>query len=390
MGQKPSRSDPSDGNFDRRAAHRLSKGKMKKDDIQLGASSIHQMEATLPMPPESEVDEKFSKMVEELGLSQALMHDLTTEKKWMIYCSRMQDIASGPPTSNAEHYIQAVSDISQRLSQGTTEEADSEDNIKLANDLRTDLRTQPIKFVEKFIKHKGLECLLNFLMQMNLDVRQSQLHYVIIACIKALMNNQKGRAHVLAHPVGIKIVAQSMKTHNVKIKIQVLEILGAVCLVPGGHKKVLEAMEEFHEFAVERARFQTIVLDLYGSLEDGHDPSSLQIAIMSFINALISFKAGEESLEMRMHLRYEFLMLGIEPILNKLRELNIGQLNKHLSIFDLVRGDDEREMATRLGIPDIEPNVIDSVASALIHRTKYSPAQDYLRSALNHLCLLQG
>ena len=31
---------------------------------------------------------------------------------------------------------------------------------------------------------------------------------------------QKGRAHVLAHPVGIKIVAQSMKTHNVKIKIQ--------------------------------------------------------------------------------------------------------------------------------------------------------------------------
>ena len=36
----------------------------------------------------------------------------------------------------------------------------------------------------------------------------------------------------------------------------VLEILGAVCLVPGGHKKVLEAMEEFHEFAVERARFQ--------------------------------------------------------------------------------------------------------------------------------------
>ena len=137
----------------------------------------------------------------------------------------------------------------------------------------------------------------------------------------------------------------------------VLEILGAVCLVPGGHKKVLEAMEEFHEFAVERARFQvlscskggvqvewgrrdtwwsgvgggdvvewggrrtwwngmgggrggegwerdmvfhnaalfhqTIVWDLYDSLEGVQDPSSLQIAIMSFINALISFKAGE-------------------------------------------------------------------------------------------------
>ena len=38
---------------------------------------------------------------------------------------------------------------------------------------------------------------------------------------------------------------------------------------------------------------QTIVWDLYNSLEDVRDPSSLQIAIMSFINALISFKAGE-------------------------------------------------------------------------------------------------
>ena len=38
---------------------------------------------------------------------------------------------------------------------------------------------------------------------------------------------------------------------------------------------------------------QTIVWDLYDSLEGVQDPSSLQIAIMSFINALISFKAGE-------------------------------------------------------------------------------------------------
>ena len=69
MGQKGSRPEPSEGNFDRRAAHRLSKGKMKKDDIQLGAASIHQMEATLPMPSEVEVDEKFSRMVVSVGCS---------------------------------------------------------------------------------------------------------------------------------------------------------------------------------------------------------------------------------------------------------------------------------------------------------------------------------
>lgn len=38
-------------------------------------------------------------------------------------------------------------------------------------------------------------------------------------------------------------------------QIAVLEILGAVCLVPGGHRKVLEAMLHYQRFAAERTRF---------------------------------------------------------------------------------------------------------------------------------------
>lgn len=49
---------------------------------------------------------------------------------------------------------------------------------------------------------------------------------------------QTGRAHVLAHPASIDLIAQSLDTENVKTKVAALEILGAVCLVPGGHKKV--------------------------------------------------------------------------------------------------------------------------------------------------------
>ena len=35
-----------------------------------------------------------------------------------------------------------------------------------------------------------------------------------------------------------------------------LEILGAVCLVPGGHQRVMSAIDEFTTFAYERTRFQ--------------------------------------------------------------------------------------------------------------------------------------
>lgn len=65
MGQKGSRPDrESEPPLSRRAPSRISKGRMKKDDIILGqGNTMHRMEATLPMPTEDEVNEKFTKMV---------------------------------------------------------------------------------------------------------------------------------------------------------------------------------------------------------------------------------------------------------------------------------------------------------------------------------------
>lgn len=67
---------------------------------------------------------------------------------------------------------------------------------------------------------------------------------------------QTGRSHVLAHETAINTIAQSLATENAKTKTAALEILGAVCLVPGGHKKVLDAMTHYQEFSFERSRFQ--------------------------------------------------------------------------------------------------------------------------------------
>jgi Diaphanous FH3 Domain./Diaphanous GTPase-binding Domain. len=61
---------------------------------------------------------------------------------------------------------------------------------------------------------------------------------------------------VLGYPGAIDIIAQSLSTENIKTKIAVLEILGAVCLIPGGHKKVLDAMSHYQRFCNERSRFQ--------------------------------------------------------------------------------------------------------------------------------------
>ena len=82
------------------------------------------------------------------------------------------------------------------------------------------------------------------------------VHHLYCSILYCVYGWQQGRANVLAHPEGINVIAQSLSCDSLRTKIAVLEILGAVCLVPGGHKKVLEAMLHFQKFAHERTRFQ--------------------------------------------------------------------------------------------------------------------------------------
>ena len=49
---------------------------------------------------------------------------------------------------------------------------------------------------------------------------------------------------------------------------------------------------------------------------------------MSFINAVLNYGAGRENYEFRIHLRYELLLLGIEPIITKLKKHENETLNR--------------------------------------------------------------
>lgn len=77
--------------------------------------------------------------------------------------------------------------------------------------------------------------------------------------------------------------------------------------------QVLEAMVHFQKYAGERARFQSVVNELDRSTGAYRDDLGVKTAIMSFVNAVLNYGPGEESLEFRLHLRYELLMLGIQP-----------------------------------------------------------------------------
>uniref|UniRef100_A0A8C1SMD6 Dishevelled associated activator of morphogenesis 2 n=1 Tax=Cyprinus carpio TaxID=7962 RepID=A0A8C1SMD6_CYPCA len=232
-------------------------------------------------------------------------------------------------TSWPDYYIDRINSMAAALEKPTSQTYDE----------------SPFRFVTRFIELDGLTCLLNFLKSMDYETSESRIHTSIIGCIKALMNNSQGRAHVLAHPQSINTISQSLRQDNIKTKVAVLEILGAVCLVPDGHRKVLQGMAHYQKYAAERTRFQSLLNELDRSTGHYRDEVNLKTAIMSFINAVLNAGVGEDSLEFRLHLRYEFLMLGIQPVIEKLRSHDNATLDRHLDFFEIVRNEDELELA---------------------------------------------
>lgn len=71
----------------------------------------------------------------------------------------------------------------------------------------------------RFIEIQGLEFIFKFLDKMDYDYRSSVIHTAVIGCIKAVMNNSHGRAHVMTHPKAIRIITQSLSCDNTKAKI---------------------------------------------------------------------------------------------------------------------------------------------------------------------------
>ncbi|XP_017096188.2 disheveled-associated activator of morphogenesis 1 isoform X2 [Drosophila bipectinata] len=356
---------------------------------------------TPTMPSVDELDSKFAELVEELDLTapnKEAMLSLPAQKKWQIYCSRKLPLETGegpdavavmqPPT--AEYYIEKLKELHISPEDSPSHELGNrlDGHAAFVDALKTALRTSTHSFVLRFVELDGLPALLNLLRQLDIRVTNSMLHTSLIGCIKALMNNSMGRAHVLAHPTAIDTIARSLVADNIRTKIAALEILGAVCLVPGGHRKVLQAMLTFQEFAAERTRFQSIVNDLDRSTYGYRDNVNLKTALMSFVNAVLNYGPGQENLEFRLHLRYEFLMLGIQPVIDKLRTHENETLDRHLDFFEMVRAEDEKEFARRFNEEHVDTKSAGSMFELLRRKLSHSPAYPHMLSMLQHMLLL--
>jgi dishevelled associated activator of morphogenesis len=128
--------------------------------------------------------------------------------------------------------------------------------------------------------------------------------------------------------------------------------------------------------------------DLDRSTGSYYNETNLKLAIMSLINALVNYGAGEEQLEFRLHLRFEFLMLGIDKVIEKLRKYENETLDRHLDFFEMVRSEDDKELSRKFSNESIDAESAISMFDLLKRKLNYSPAYPHFLSLLQHLLLL--
>ncbi|ORY14842.1 actin-binding FH2 [Neocallimastix californiae] len=184
-----------------------------------------------------------------------------------------------------------------------------------------------------------IKCLKSFI--------NNKLEELYIICLKSFMNNKIGLRAIIETPESLLTITMSLQSSSSKTQTLVLDILSAVCLI--AHDYALQAYTDYSEQIGEFNRFETVVHCLEKTLHHKNekneiaaakDSKDLQLACLSFINCIID---GAKEVEFRMQIRYEFLKLGIENIIDKISETSDKYVRTQIEVFkERMESDDEQ------------------------------------------------
>ncbi|KAI8815088.1 hypothetical protein BJ742DRAFT_782312 [Cladochytrium replicatum] len=337
----------------------------------------------VPMPPPFEIQTMLELLMEDLNLTEEkklVLRQLNDERKWLMLQQHLGERYRDSSTVAVQTEIAEIAKLNEKPDR------------ELLRNLGVSLRSRPIRWISNFVENGGLNALLQNLKTLEDNNRHDEIEELYIKCLKSLMNNKIGLSAVLDTELSLNIIALSLRSPSPRTRALVLEIFGAVCLIPGGHRCVLEAMDSLAERAGTRFRFEYVVYVLWLSSQGlSQQEKELQVASMSFINAVIVGGPGV-NLEFRMHLRYEFLQLGLMQLIDSIGSLENDLLQTQIDVWIAGLEADEEEMAAKfdpdsLPIDDIMENT-DELFAAICRSMKFTSCWGPFNSMLRHILLL--
>ncbi|EYB91861.1 hypothetical protein Y032_0201g1746 [Ancylostoma ceylanicum] len=340
----------------------------------------------LELLDEGKLEKDFENFVEECGLSEERRADLRT------YSKEKKLIMLNNQTFRQEE------DCDKLISVLRAYEKDSAElvapSVSTLQDIAITLRTQCSSFIEQFVEAEGVRLLSNLLLRCQHGPGREPQTLCLLGAFRALLNSTKGRAAVLQHPDALLAIARAIDINDCKCKIVAVEILSGLCFVPeDGHRQVLTALTQLSPILGERTRFQTLVSDLHKRFHSERETDRARIAILGLINALLRTGHAESSLEFRVHLRCEFLMLGMAQAAAMIRGSASNRLQDHLDLFEMMRKEDEIVLSGGNSEDSGASSPVNfesasGIAEALHSKLRSSPAHPHFMSLLQHLFMV--
>ncbi|KAJ3096868.1 hypothetical protein HDU97_005466 [Phlyctochytrium planicorne] len=350
-----------------------------QNPVPIPASMAMYNVSDVPMPPVEAVQTMLELLMEDLNLTEEkkqVLRMLSNERKWIMLQQHLGERYRDGASQTTQQDIQEI----QRLRTSPDKE--------LLTNLVVSLRSRPIRWISNFIDNGGLSILLDNLKALEDENRHDDFEELYIKCLKSLMNNKIGLSAVLDYDESLNIIALCLRSPSARTRALVLEIFGAVCLIPGGHRCVLDGMDALQEIAGMRFRFEIVVHSLWQSCQ-GSTPldKELQVASMSFINAVICGGPGV-NLEFRMHLRYEFLQLGLMQLIDKIAFIENDLLQTQIDVWIAGLEADEEESFAKVDADVINIDDPEDIFHALMQSMNISSCLAPFSSILKHILLL--
>lgn len=242
--------------------------------------------------------------------------------------------------------------------------------------------------------------------------------YDIAKCLKALMNNGYGADDALTHQQVIVALTSSLISPRLTTRKMVSEVLTFLCHWGDGqgHQKVLQGMDHVKNVQAETGRFDAwmriveVTIDgrgkmgsLVGASEEfrsggiGMENLLMEYAVatMFLINMLID--APENDLQLRCHIRAQFIACGIKRLLVKLEDFQYEAIDKQIDRFRENEAVDYEDLYQRENSSmkdSIEGDVKDmndpvQITDTIMSKLGGGRTNDYFVSAMQHMLLIR-
>ncbi|KAL7053171.1 hypothetical protein AAHC03_0671 [Spirometra sp. Aus1] len=156
--------------------------------------------------------------------------------------------------------------------------------------------------------------------------------HLCLKCFRTLLNNQVGCARTFDNPEAVEIITFCLLHPSYATKALALDLLSAVCLIEGGHARVLRAFDHLRRTIGENACFETLVRDfvVHENLSMEQYNLEYSVACIQFINIIVH---SPENINLRVYLQYGFQLLGLEDFLTTLQSRPGDKVNRHVDAY---------------------------------------------------------